>query len=851
MTSTKPDHISDNEDHINQGQQNGGGLSTTSNSEEDLKELIQKSIQPNSANQEQHEFNLLSKDLKLNRLNNLIEKSQIYSKIIADNILQSSLQQNNNNNDSNDSNNNNNNYIPNDEKENVEPDGGDNKRRKTTKKKNKKDKKDKKDKQAKKAKKDITSMLSTNISSSTKSKRDEIEQAQTTTHRLQPILVTGGTLKNYQLEGLEWLVTLYQNGLNGILADEMGLGKTLQCISFIAFLLENQIHGPFLIVVPLSTLSNWYNEFKRFTPKIKVLKYTGNKQERAEIKLDISTYDVFITSYELSIKDFKKLDTINWKYLIVDEGHRLKNSQCLLIKILKKLDCVNRLLLTGTPLQNNLNELWSLLNFILPDIFHDLELFQQWFNFDELTNLQNEIETDEETNKIIKFNIQETLIKNLHTILKPFILRRLKKDVIKDLPPKKEYLITIPLTKLQKKIYLDAINKNLRNGLIECYLKEFIEYNHKSLFKNFDIDNYLKNKDNLNSKRVVDSKSDKSYKEVESDDDDEFEIEKYKHESTIPSYSKALEQLNTIPKSQQPQFLIKSILSHIISHINHLHLQALKLVQLRNICNSPYLYYEPFMPDKNSDSQLFKILIENSAKFKVLNQILPIITKSHKVLIFSQFTRILDLLDDWLNYEGFNICRLDGSTAQTTREEQIQSFNNDNKYRIFLLSTRAGGLGINLTGADTVILFDSDWNPQMDLQAIDRVHRIGQDKPVKIFRFIIRNSIEELLISKSSSKRFLEKLVIQMGEFKFNKLKSIIGNTEDNADDLNVKELLELSKYNFKNTEQGKEEDDDQILLDDDEINEFLDRSVENYKSIDDSKFKNLSIFETVNNMDK
>lgn len=817
------------------------------NSEADLKKLIEQQHLTDGhdskagngySTTEQEEFNHLSKENKLDRLNNLIEKSQIYSKIIADNILQSVLAKNDNSNQAAAS-------------DGITETGQQSpptkslparKKRKTV-------------KTATKKGQDVVSMLKTNISDNTVATREAIEKSQTAHTMTQPKIVSGGVMKDYQLDGLEWLVTLYENGLNGILADEMGLGKTLQCISFLGYLIENGISGPFLIVVPLLTLSNWYNELQKFAPNIKVLRYSGTKQERAKLNFKNKKYNIILTSYEISIKDFKKFADISWQYLIVDEGHRLKNSQCLLIKILKKLDTTNRLLLTGTPLQNNLNELWSLLNFILPDIFHDLELFQQWFDFDQLANFEQN-EEDEETKNMIKLNIQETLVKNLHTILKPFILRRLKRDAIKDLPPKKEYLVHIPLTELQRKIYRDALNGRLQKGLVESNLKEFLAYNHKELFKDYDIDSFLDNVDSVfNEKSPKDG--DKSYREADSDDefeavDDDVDLANADKNATA-SYEEVVDQLNTFKSRKDKQLaILKALYSDIVSHIKHLKLQALKMIQLRNICNSPYLYYEPFPIDGNHDKQFIEKLLENLTKFRALEQILlPLIESGHKCLVFSQFTKVMDLIQDWLHFQNIEVCRLDGSTAQGEREDQIALFNDSkSQYKVFLLSTRAGGLGINLTAADTVFLFDSDWNPQMDLQAIDRVHRIGQGKPVKIFRFVVRDSIEEILISKSSSKRFLEKLVIQMGEFKFNKLKQMMGNSGSDLD-ASMKELFEWSKHNFNHSGSPLRALPEGKSVTEAELQELLDRSEACYQNTDDSKFNNITIFETTNNLDK
>lgn len=729
---------------------------------DDLKSIVKEE----SVTEEQQEFNNLSNSSKFDRLNNLVKKSQIYSQIIADQILQNTSlkKQARNTDESKDYNNN-------------EP--------------RKKPKHTGKSTKKPKGQLNILDMLA------------QPKSSQTT----QPKLITG-KMKDYQLDGLEWLITLYENGLNGILADEMGLGKTLQCISFICFLIENGITGPYLIVGPLSTLTNWYNEFKTFAPSINVLKYTGEKNERHS--LDLRSPQVILTSYELSIKDFSRFNSVNWKFLIIDEGHRLKNIECLLIKILKRLNVTNRLLITGTPLQNNLNELWSLLNFILPDIFHDLQLFQQWFNFDELVNLKSD-RKDDEVNEFIEKNIQNNLIKNLHTILKPFILRRLKKDVIKDLPPKKEYLIHLPLTDYQKKLYDDALNGNLFNGIHELYCKDYNKFNIG--YDSKDLDTFLQ--------KAVDN-----------------DLE----EIRVNSREKTLRELYLSSNKQLK---------------NNLRLQNI-VMQLRNICNSPYLYYEPFpiqnehltskdSPPKNIEKQFINELLNNSSKFKILDQLLENLLPDHKVLIFSQFTKTLDLINDYLNFKGIKSCRFDGSTNQEDRDEQIKSFYK-REYKIFLLSTRSGGLGINLIPADTVIIFDNDWNPQVDLQAIDRCHRIGQKKPIKIFRFLIKNSIEEILIVKNYSRRFLERIVIQMGEFRFNKLSSNNLNFNNEFNSLiNLSKKLGITgsseEFNF-DYDHTKSID----LLPETEIKELMDRDQCFLNTSND--FENISVFETINKLD-
>lgn len=289
----------------------------------------------------------------------------------------------------------------------------------------------------------------------------------------QPRIVTGASMYDYQIHGIEWMASLYENGLNGILADEMGLGKTLQTIAFLGFLIEKQVGGPYLVVVPLSTLNNWENEFRKFAPSIPVLKFYGDKEERAAlwkgIRVEyemrglkkrggeggyVETFPVVITTYETVVMETRRLQGITWKYLIVDEGHRIKNVNSLLLKKLKLLDTSNRLLLTGTPLQNNLMELWSLLNFLLPDVFSDLQMFQSWFD-----------EGDNGNGGFGSESRSAELVETLHSILKPFLLRRLKSEVYSNLPDKREYHIYIQMAPLQEAVenrlraHARAINK--------------------------------------------------------------------------------------------------------------------------------------------------------------------------------------------------------------------------------------------------------------------------------------------------------------------------------------------------------------------------------------------------------
>ncbi|CAM4544473.1 unnamed protein product [Leuciscus chuanchicus] len=464
-----------------------------------------------------------------------------------------------------------------------------------------------------------------------------------------PSYVKNGTLRDYQIRGLNWMISLYENGINGILADEMGLGKTLQTIALLGYLKHyRNIPGPHMVLVPKSTLHNWMNEFKRWVPTLKAVCLIGNKDERAAFIRDVmmpGEWDVCVTSYEMVIREKSVFKKFNWRYLVIDEAHRIKNEKSKLSEIVREFKTTNRLLLTGTPLQNNLHELWSLLNFLLPDVFNSASDFDSWFD----------------TNNCLG---DTKLVERLHAVLRPFLLRRIKAEVEKSLPPKKEVKIYLGLSKMQREWYT------------------------RILMKDIDI---------LNSAGKMD----------------------------------------------------KMRLLNI-------------LMQLRKCCNHPYLFdgAEPG-PPYTTDTHL----VINSGKMVALDKLLPKVQEQgSRVLIFSQMTRVLDILEDYCMWREFEYCRLDGNTPHEAREQAIDAFNAPNSSKfIFMLSTRAGGLGINLATADVVILYDSDWNPQVDLQAMDRAHRIGQKKPVKVFRLITDNTVEERIVERAEMKLRLDSIVIQQG----------------------------------------------------------------------------------------
>ncbi|XP_074346037.1 ISWI chromatin-remodeling complex ATPase CHR11-like isoform X1 [Apium graveolens] len=522
-----------------------------------------------------------------------------------------------------------------------------------------------------------------------------------------------GKMRDYQLAGLNWLIRLYENGINGILADEMGLGKTLQTISLLGYLHEFRgITGPHMVVAPKSTLGNWMNEIRRFCPTLRAVKFLGNPDERRYIREELlaaGKFDVCVTSFEMAIKEKNALRRFSWRYIIIDEAHRIKNENSLLSKTMRLFSTNYRLLITGTPLQNNLHELWSLLNFLLPEIFSSAETFDEWF-------------------AISGENDQEEVVQQLHKVLRPFLLRRLKSDVEKGLPPKKETILKVGMSQLQKQYYKALLQKDLE---------------------------------------VVNAGGER-----------------------------------------------KRLLNIAM--------------QLRKCCNHPYLFQgaEPGPPYTTGDH-----LVTNAGKMVLLDKLLPKLKeRDSRVLIFSQMTRLLDILEDYLMYRGYLYCRIDGNTSGEDRDASIDAFNKPGSEKfVFLLSTRAGGLGINLATADIVILYDSDWNPQVDLQAQDRAHRIGQKKEVQVFRFCTEYTIEEKVIERAYKKLALDALVIQQGRLAEQKT-------------VNKDELLQMVRFGAEMVFSSKDstitdEDIDRIIAKGEEATAALDAKMKKFTE-DAIKFK-------------
>ncbi|KRX21327.1 Lymphoid-specific helicase [Trichinella nelsoni] len=557
-----------------------------------------------------------------------------------------------------------------------------------------------------------------------------------------------GTLHGYQEEGIQDL-----NQVNSILADEMGLGKTVQCIAFLCHMISVGVKGPFLVIAPLSTIRNWMNEFKKFAPEIPVLLYYGKRFERKKLRAKFTSAcsvrkftvsPVVLTTYEIIIRDKRIFMKTFWRYMIIDEGHRIKNSNSVLSLILRKVSSDGRLLLSGTPLQNNVAELWSLLNFIMPELFGELSWFEEYFNFEGLTSAN--VDTVETSKKEI--------LEKLHNLLAPFILRRLKADVINNLPMKKEHTVFAPLCERQAKMY-------------QLALDVFVERANKA-----------NKKKSLNKPETseISKKQRKTRKRMKPDDDnDEMD---------------------------------KQLLMSYISKKQH------AMMCLRKVTNHPYLLSDKVIDDEINEENKQEV-ISSSGKMIVLDRLLEGLFKEgdHKVLIFTQFVEMIHILSFYCEYRNYKFCSLYGKMSFGERQDEVDRFTNG-EASVFLISTRAGNLGLNLMAADTVILFDSDWNPQCDLQASDRCHRIGQTKPVLIYRLVAKGTIDEIMVDRAQSKRKLEKLVIASGKFKFNKSVS---------EKLTEAELLEILSDNQLGSvwySKGAE-----VLISDEDLKNLLDRS--------------------------
>ncbi|KAK7753648.1 putative ATPase [Diatrype stigma] len=597
--------------------------------------------------------------------------------------------------------------------------------------------------------------------------RDFDNQALADAHlelKKQPKIMTGGTMRDYQLEGLTWMFEICLQGLSGILADEMGLDQ----------------------------------------------------------------FPIVCTSYEMVLRDHSSLSKIDWAFIVVDEGHRMKNADAKLFRELQQFKSATRLLITGTPLQNNLKELWSLLHFLMPETFLDWEAFEVWFDFSDLQD-------EEGTEQFIEDKANQDLVAKIHKVLQPLLLRRIKADVASYLPKKREYVLYAPMTKEQTDLYNVISDKKidtrsyLENKVIERLTsatntprssrKSSRQSSRASSIKPTDtgsttpqnafsmmmgkknggsgskskaakelsVRSGAKRKTSPTSAPISESPASKRTKSSQQptptksvrgrsrkgrpsynvlDDSDEDKLDDEEFEAKLAQELAARDALSDEEEPLDEEELERAETLELAKIQIADKKLGNPLMQLRLVCNSPHNFYSPWAFDTRV--AVDESIVTSSGKMLLLDRLLPaLFERGHKVLIFSQFKTQLDILHDYCaELRRWNVCRIDGSVAQDDRRRQIKDFNEDPDFKVFLLSTRAGGQGINLASADTVILFDSDWNPQQDLQAQDRCHRIGQTRPVVVYRIATKGTVEEELLLSADAKRRLEKLVIKKGGFR-------------------------------------------------------------------------------------
>ncbi|KAJ5109774.1 hypothetical protein N7532_002419 [Penicillium argentinense] len=739
-----------------------------------------------------------------------------------------------------------------------------------------------------------------------------------------------GTLREYQHYGLDWLAGLYNNHINGILADEMGLGKTIQTIALLAHLaVDHGIWGPHIVVVPTSVLMNWEMEFKKWCPGFKIMTYYGTQDERKLKRkgwTDDNSWNVLITSYQLILQDQVVLKRHEWHYMILDEAHNIKNFRSQRWQALLTFRTRARLLLTGTPLQNNLTELWSLLFFLMPSNgeddgeengeeggvgrrgavqgFADLTKFSEWFRRPVEQILEHGRETmDDEAKQVIT---------KLHTVLRPYILRRLKADVEKQMPGKYEHVVYCRLSKRQRFLYdgfmsMAKTRETLASGnylsIIHCLMQLRKVCNHPDLFETrpistsfamprsvsteykateslvrrrllfdhpltkVDLDflnlapisredisrrladdsirlmafgpfkklrerqysrtNWQMGFDGSNMETILESLENACRKRRMAELERCLYFESKRH-GRRPVYGSSLIEflragtkehaLSNAPlrKSNMAEWLSSrsSVLASMILTTEERSINmdgyvqrfacvtpaavaagtteaALTPVETRLLTNTNRdQSYDPFHEARMRLSIAFpdkRLLQYDCGKLQRLDKLLrDLKAGGHRALIFTQMTKMLDILEQFLNIHGHRYLRLDGATKVEARHMLTERFNNDNRILAFILSSRSGGLGINLTGADTVIFYDLDWNPAMDKQCQDRCHRIGQTRDVHIYRFVSEYTIESNILRKANQKRMLDDVIIQEGEFTtdaFTKMKDAQVVVEDDERD--------------------------------------------------------------------
>lgn len=523
-------------------------------------------------------------------------------------------------------------------------------------------------------------------------------------------------LKDYQQTGINWLNLLYQNNMSCILADEMGLGKTCQVIAFLAHLKQTNQPGPHLVVVPSSTLENWLREFRKFCPELKIEPYYGSQQERAELR-DIledneGQYDVIVTTYNLASgnkHDVSFLKNRGFNVVVYDEGHMLKNSMSERFTKLMKIEANFRLLLTGTPLQNNLKELMSLLEFIMPSLFISKK--------DDLSAVFRQRARTSDSNKDYNPLLAQEAIARAKTMMKPFILRRRKDQVLKHLPAKHSKIEYCDMTPVQREIY---------NREIQLVLE------HKKMLA--EGDGELDGKDdsrnrNQSSKNLIMALRKAAIHPL-----------LFRHIFTDKIINKMSDAI-----LDEPEYAENGNKQYIMEDMSYMN-----DFELHRLCMK--------FPDTLSRYQLKDDEWMNSGKVATLCKLLKDIieNRKEKVLVFSLFTQMLDILELVLSTLGIKFLRLDGSTQVNDRQALIDKFHDDDTVPVFILSTKAGGFGINLVCANNVIIFDQSFNPHDDKQAADRSHRVGQTKEVYISTLITRDSIEEKILQLAKNKLALD-----------------------------------------------------------------------------------------------
>lgn len=721
------------------------------------------------------------------------------------------------------------------------------------------------------------------------------------------------TLKEYQVKGLNWLANLYEQGINGILADEMGLGKTVQSISVLAYLAEtHNIWGPYLVVTPASTLHNWQQEITRFVPGFKVLPYWGSAKDRKVLRKfwdrkslrydKDSPFHVLVTSYQLVVADAPYFQKMKWQYMILDEAQAIKSSSSSRWKSLLSFSCRNRLLLTGTPIQNSMQELWALLHFIMPSLFDSHDEFSDWFSKD--------IESHAQSNT----QLNEQQLKRLHVILKPFMLRRVKKNVQSELGDKVEIDLFCDLTNRQQKYYqmlksqisiMDLLDASSNDDSTQSLMNLVMQFrkvcNHPDLFERADVkssfsfgsfaetSSFLRETDlelaytsrnligydlpkvvyqdlltptennDLGSKRkIYEMFNIYSPNNVKDDTADNFGFLKFtdtspqelhhiskknvieraiansgynSHNSEKTNrFSYAYDEDKFIPSNKR--LLIREQNEKLCDISNSVHLKDLYSVKDKvyedmyinvlepaadpiaaaapvelNCSNMSFSHRKAdVLFDKNLRSSLIPLtlneeldlmkkkvpvpeypksnmlpepvnklidysnirmpsmnrFITESGKLSMLDKLLDNLKNNdHRVLIYFQMTKMMDLMEEYLTFRQHNYIRLDGSSKLEDRRDLVHDWQTKPEIFVFLLSTRAGGLGINLTAADTVVFYDSDWNPTIDSQAMDRAHRLGQTKQVTVYRLLTKNTIEERMRDRAKQKEQVQQVVME------------------------------------------------------------------------------------------